>query len=208
MSSPITLAIIGITCVISFLSFENRGLFERLKHAPYLEKRNNEYYRLLSSGFVHGSWAHLLINMYVLYEFGGTIEQRFNLDFEMMGNLFYVLFYVITIAAANISTFVKHQNHPGFGSIGASGAVSGIIFAYVLFYPLRGIGFIFIPGLNIPAIILGIGYLIYSAWASKKGRDHIDHDAHYYGALFGMLFCIALRPANFTEFLQQIMSVL
>lgn len=209
----ITLLIIIVTSIVSYFAgltpqdkIARQGVFDQLKHYPIAEKRNKEYYRFLSSGFVHGSWMHLIFNMYVLYEFGQTVENIFVEVFGSFGRIGYLLMYLAAIVVADIPSFLKHQNNPGFASIGASGAVSAVLFIYIMFYPWAGLTFIFFPFFAFPAIVLGIGYLIYSSWASKRGRDNIDHSAHFAGAIFGIVFIVMTYPQIIGQFLNSIKS--
>ncbi len=173
-------------------------------HYPYQEVRDKSYYRFISSGFVHGSWLHLGINMFVLWSFGEYIEKVYVAFFgDMMGRVLYIAMYLATIVFADIPTFLKHRNNPGYRSLGASGAVSGIVFISILLSPWSLIYVYFIP---VPGIVAGVAYLIYSSWASKNSQDLIDHDAHFYGALFGMLFTIALKPALFSNFIDRLVN--
>ena len=206
MSLSITLVIVVISGIISYQGFNNRSFFDRLKHYPVAEEKSKEYYRMLTSGFLHGSWMHLIINMYVLLQFGEIIEYRFVDLFGNMGRIIYVLFYLTAIIIADIPTYLKHKDNPSFSSIGASGAVSAVVFAFIMYYPLQGLTFIFFPFFAIPAIILGIGYLIYSSWASEKGRDNLDHLAHFTGAVYGVLFAIVSNPSIIQSFADQIMG--
>jgi len=206
MSLSITLVIVVISGIISYQGFNNRSFFDRLKHYPVAEEKSKEYYRMLTSGFLHGSWMHLIINMYVLLQFGEIIEYRFVDLFGNMGRIIYVLFYLTAIIIADIPTYLKHKDNPSFSSIGASGAVSAVVFAFIMYYPLQGLTFIFFPFFAIPAIILGIGYLIYSSWASEKGRDNLDHLAHFTGAVYGVLFAIVSNPSILQSFADQIMG--
>ena len=201
----LTLIIVIITGIISYRSFENRNLFNKLKHHPYSENKNKEYHRFITSGFVHGSWMHLGINMFVLWQFGEIVEKVFMISFgEVMGRLNFLLLYFLTIIFADIPTFIKHKDNPHYSAVGASGGVSGILFVYILFAPWEKLWlYAVIP---IPGIIAGIAYLIYSSWASKQGGGRIDHDAHLYGAIFGFLFAIVLRPSFFTSFIEKLLN--
>jgi len=199
----ITLALIVITGLISYQAFNNPQMAYKLRHAPYIEARNKEYYRFLTSGFVHGNWMHLIINMFVLYQFGNVVEERFTLIFgDLMGRINYLLLYLLTIIFADIPTFVKHRNNPAYAAVGASGAISGILFVYVIFQPWSLLLLFFI--IPIPAIVAAVLYLVYSSWASRKGQDMIDHDAHFFGAVFGFLFAIVLKPSFFTDFIERL----
>ena len=201
----LTIIIVIITGLISYQSFENSNLLNKLKHYPYTEARHKEYHRFLTSGFVHGSWMHLGINMFVLWQFGEIVESIFMQTFgDVMGRINYLLLYFLTIIFADIPTFIKHKDNPHFSSVGASGGVSGILFVYILFAPWQKLWLYGV--LPIPGIVAGIAYLIYSTWASKKGGGRIDHDAHMYGAIFGFLFAIVLRPSFFTNFIERLIA--
>lgn len=206
MNITITLIIVVVTCVVSYFSFQNRTLFDQLKHYPVIEAQEKQFYRLLSSGFVHGSMMHLAINMYVLYTFGTQVENVFVQIFGSMGKLLYLVMYLLTIFAADIPSYFKHKNNPSFASIGASGAVSGIVFIYIMFFPWAGLTIFPLFFLSIPAFILGILYLVYSSWASTNRSDGIDHSAHFYGAVFGVLFMVVIRPQTLPYFIDQLMS--
>lgn len=199
----ITLILIIVTGLISYQAFERPGMLQALQHHPFTEENNKEYYRLLTAGFVHGSWMHLLINMFVLYQFGVFVEYEFiELFGETMGRINYLALYLLTIVAANIPTFFMHRGSPYFASVGASGAISGILFVFVLFNPWSTLLLFFI--LPIPAIVAAVLYLVYSSWASKNQSDRIDHAAHFYGALFGMLFALVLKPSLLGFFLDRL----
>lgn len=196
----ITLILVIISCIISIMCFNNRGLMDALKHHPYVEARHGQYYRWVTSGFVHGDFIHLGINMFVFYQFGQAIEYYYIGYFGQIGGRFLYLFsYLLIIVMANIRTYYKNINNPYFASVGASGGVSGILFIYILLYPWSMLGlYAIIP---VPAIIFGGLYLWYSTWAAKNQQGNIDHDAHFYGAVAGVLIAIVSRPAIFSEFL-------
>ncbi len=201
----LTLIIVIITALISYNAFQDRGKFVNLMHSPYQEKKSNQYYRMLTSGFLHGGMEHLLINMFVLYMFGELIERNFLVIFgEMMGRLNFLLLYLLGIIFANIPTFILHKDNPSFSSVGASGAVSALVFVFILFYPWQMLYlFLVIP---CPAIIAGVLYLVYSSYAAKKGTDKIDHVAHFAGAVFGLIFTVILKPELFTNFLNKLVN--
>ena len=201
----ITLVIVIITALISIQGFNNQGIVERLKHSPYAETRNKEWYRLITSGFVHGGWLHLIINMFVLFEFGRLIEMHFVVFFGQTGRFIYLVMYLLAIAAGDLPSLLKHKDNPGYGSIGASGAVSAIVFIYIILYPWH---MLYLYGiLPIPAILGGIAYLAYSSWASKKQTSRIDHLAHFYGAVFGVVFIFALKPSLVVEFFKKLIDI-
>lgn len=201
----ITVLLIIITCIISYYAQPRTANFIQLQHSPFVETRNKQYYRMLTSGFVHGGWVHLFINMFVLYDFGQTVENQFIIYFgETMGRLNYLLLYLVTIVVANCGTLIKHRDNPQFASVGASGAVSGILFVYIIFYPWNLLLIMFI--IPCPAILASILFLVYSSWAAKNSQDFIDHDAHFYGAVFGFIFAVALKPSFFNLFLHNLIS--
>jgi membrane associated rhomboid family serine protease len=201
----INLLIIGFTCIVSFLCFNNRDLFLKLQHWPYQEARKGEYYRWLTSGFVHGDYMHLIFNMFTLYFFGSNVEAAFTELFPGMGELAYAIFYLVAIVAASSGTFVKNRDNPGFASIGASGAVSAILFAAILLNPLSKIYLYFIP-IGIPGFLFGPIYLWYCTYAARKGGDNVDHLAHFFGAVFGFFFPLVFYPELFMRFVHMIQA--
>lgn len=204
----ITYIIIAITALISFLAFSNRSLFDKLLFDPYRINHLRQYYRFFTHGLVHADWIHLGINMFVLLSFGRMVEDVFIQIFGAgKGMYFFVLLYVGGLLLSATPSFGKHKNNAWYTAVGASGAVSAIVFASILISPLSGIRFIFIP-FDIPAFIFGLLYLGYSAYMSRKGHDNIGHDAHFYGALYGLLYTILIKPALLTGFINQISSYL
>lgn len=201
----------GLTILVSVLCFNNRELFEKLKHSPYQEQNHGEYYRLITSGFVHGSWIHLGVNMYVFYSFGRFTEAAISGYYSVFdayafsstfAPLIYLALYLLTIVIANLPTMLKHKDNPYYGAIGASGAVSGATFCYILYLPWEKIYLYGIIGIY--SILAGIAFLAYSQYAAKKGGDNIDHSAHFYGALAMPIMLIALRPGLIGHFLEML----
>lgn len=205
MGLSVTLVLIIVTALISIQAFSRHDMIHRLKHHPYSEVRNGEWYRLLTSGFVHGGWIHLLVNMFVLYFFGEYIERVFTGFWgDTTGRILFVVMYLLAIMAGDLPSLIRHRDNPGYASIGASGAVSAIVFIFILLNPWDMLYlYAIIP---IPAIIAGIAYLWYSSWASRNRHDGIDHQAHFYGALFGVLFMIVLKPELIGHFLRSVAS--
>jgi len=198
----ITLVIIIFTCLVSFMAWNNRSLFDKLIFNPYSVYHRKEYFRLFSSGLLHADMTHLFINMFVLYSFGRVIEQVYE-KYMPLGLSMYIIFYVVSIAAANLKTLFDHKNNMWYNAVGASGAVSAVVFAFVLFAPLEKIYFFDL--LPIPAFLYGFLYLGYSQYMAKKGQDNIGHDAHFYGAVFGFLFTGLLKPVLFVLFVDKIL---
>lgn len=201
----VTLLLVVVTALISYSAFQRPDLRLRLMHAPYLENQRKEYYRFLTAGFVHGNWLHLIINMFVFYDFGQLVETQFTYYFgDLLGRINFLMLYLLGISFANMPTFFKHRHNASFASVGASGAVSAILFAYIIFNPWSTLLLFFI--LPVPAILAAVLYLVYSSWAGRQSRDHIDHDAHFYGAVFGFLFTVAIKPAFFALFIRRLVE--
>lgn len=199
----ITLAILIVTGLISYQALNNANVLNALKHHPYSEHHKKEYYRLLSSGFVHGNMGHLLINAFVLYMFGTTIEGAFNaLYTDTLGSMYYIFFYLSAIVVSDLPTHFKYKDNYAYAAVGASGATSALVMVYCLLSPWSW--FIYPP---VPAIIFAAGYIYYSHWADKKqSRDGIGHSAHLYGALYGILFIVLTRPSSFKIFISRLMQ--
>ncbi len=200
MSPTLLLVILNIGA--SLYAWNNQDIYRKWMMTPYLVNRENQYYRFISSGFIHGDWMHLLFNMIALYSFGGNLEQHlFNYTGANYQIYFYAL-YSIALIISDIPTYLKYKNTPGYNSLGASGAVSAVIFACIVFDPLSTLYlFLAIP---IKGFIFGFIYLIYSYSLSKRGGDGINHDAHFYGAAVGILFVTILFPSAIPEFFRQI----
>jgi len=154
-----------------------------------------EGWRFFSYSLVHSGWLHLLINIYVLYSFGKIVEQMLVIHFETKGELYYLLLYVGGVLFSTLFDFKKHKHDPYYNAVGASGAVSAVVFASILLFP-SGSLFIFPIPFAIPSWIFGILYLIYSAYMGRKGVDNIGHNAHFWGAVFGIVFIIILIPTT------------
>lgn len=195
-----TLIIIVITALISLAAFNNDSLTQKLILWPRMMDKPEEYYRLLTSGFIHADMMHLIFNMITLYFFGEYVEQLF----MMVGirhEMFLVL-YLTAIVASSLPSYLKQKDNFYYRSLGASGGVAAVLFAFIFFAPWQTISFWFIP---IPGILAGVGYLAYSAYMAKRGGDYINHDAHFAGAVYGFLFLIAFEPNHGLTFLSQLL---
>ena len=201
----ITYIIIGITVAVSFFAWDKKSLLDKLMMNPYRISGQNEYYRFITSGFVHVNHMHLLMNMFSFYFFGLSVERVFkNLFGVSMGGVYFIALYFIALIVSDLPTYLKFRKNPGYNSLGASGAVSAVIFAFIIFRPLDLIC-VFIA-LCLPGFILGVAYILYSYFQGKKSQDNINHDAHLYGALFGLIFCIIVYPASIPGFIEQVRS--
>lgn len=200
----ITLMLTIITGLVSFMGFNNPEIVMRLSHYPYEIERKKEYYRFLTSGFVHANWPHLLFNGLALYTFGLHVEHEYIYIFgPEMGKIYYLIMYLTTIVVAGIHDFLQHRNNPGYYAVGASGGVSGILFASILFGPWNTIYVYFFP---IWAIVAGVLYLAYSWYAARNNNDHIGHNAHFYGGIFGFVFTVLIAPFVLSSFLSQVLA--
>ncbi len=198
----ITFIIILVTCIASYKAFNDPIFKEKLLFSPYAVAKVGEYHRFVSSGFLHADWMHLIFNMFVLFNFGPAVESYYQGEFGIWANLLYLVLYFGSMIMADLATYYKHKDHSYYRSLGASGAVSGVLLAFILFNPLAPLQFIFLPGIDIPAIILGVGYLLYSFYAAQNVQDKINHDAHFYGAVFGFLFTLAISPGLGMKFIK------
>lgn len=196
--SQITILIILITAFASIYGFYNANFFWKLSLNPYSIKERNQWYRFISSGFLHGDWMHLLVNMLVLYSFGSNVEYYYHAVFGNAASGLFILLYLSSIVASAMQSFYRHQNDPSYNSIGASGATSAIMFVSILFNPYATIYVYFIP---IPGILAGILFLFYSSYMDKKGGDLINHNAHYWGAVYGIVFTLVFKPSLFMYFI-------
>ncbi len=201
MQGPITLLLIGITALVSWMAFNNRALADRLILWPPAIDRHKQYDRLVTYGFLHADFAHLLFNMITLFFFGRMIE---TLMLKITGHWWvYLLFYLSALVVSILPSYLKNQKNPNYLSLGASGAVSAVLFAFILVSPWSLIFVFFIPA---PAILYGVFYVGYSIWMDKKGGDRINHSAHLAGAAFGVLFMLCMEPRVLQVFLGQLMN--
>lgn len=201
-----TYVIIAITAVVSLIAFNRADIFDKLKFNAYLIHKKREWHRFLSYGLIHADLMHLLINMFVLYSFGLIVEAYFEHYFGPRALVYYLLLYVGGIAFSTLYDFGKHKNDPYYNAIGASGAVSSVVFSSIILYPGGKIFLFFIP-IGIPAPIFGILYLLFSAYMAKKAKDNIGHNAHFYGALFGIVFTLLIDLNIARNFFEQLMAI-
>ena len=193
-----------IVFVVSVIGFDKYHIIEKYKHSPYRVFHYHEYYRLVTSGFLHGNWMHLLVNLFVFWQFGSIVENNifYPLFGKLMGGFLYLMLILLSIVAGNIPSLLKYKDNPAYGSIGLSGAVSAVLFSYLLINPWGVLYLYFV--IPVYTVVMAVLYLIYSQWASRHFRDNIDHMAHFYGALFGFFYTIAVYPGIFKFFLKQL----
>jgi membrane associated rhomboid family serine protease len=186
----ITLTIIIVTGLITLTGFRNGKVVDELIFWPPAISQKHQYYRFITCGLIHADYMHLIFNMLTLYFFGTFMEAHYQGELGLQ-KWYYLALYLGALVISNIPTYLKHRNDYNYRSLGASGAVSAVLFAFILLYPWQRIIVLVFP---VPAIVYGALFLVYSAYMSRKGGDNVNHDAHFYGALFGILFTIAVRP--------------
>jgi membrane associated rhomboid family serine protease len=201
-----TLYIIVLTSIISAIAFSNQELFYKFQFNAYQIKYHKQYHRFITHGFIHADWIHLLMNMFVLFFFGSAVEEYFAFLFQEKGFFYFILLYVGGILFAALPSYKRHQEHSYYNSVGASGAVSAIVFSSVVFDPVRSICLYGV--LCFPGILWAIAYLVYSYYKSKQENDFINHDAHFWGAVFGALFTIVLKPVLLLHFISRILDLI
>jgi membrane associated rhomboid family serine protease len=200
------LSIIVITSLISIMAFYNPDLMNRLQFNAYSIKHNRQGYRFLTYGLVHAGWAHLAINMFVLWSFGRIVYAFYLYHFGNLGILYFLLLYVGGIMFSVLFDYGRHKDHDWYNAVGASGAVSAVVFASIILYPSGGVYLFFIP-IEIPSPVFGILYLVYSAYMARRGRDNIGHDAHFWGAIYGVVLTIAFKPELFLLFWEEVINI-
>ena len=202
--------IIIITVAVSLSANGKPELYSKLLFNPYQVHHGKEWYRIFTHALIHdrSNIFHLGFNMYVLYSFGNIAETILVTSLGTLGIVYYVIIYVGGIVAASIPSMLKHKDNYGYCSVGASGAVSAVLFTTIAFMPFTGgIGIMFIP-LDIPPLIFGVLYIAYEMYMGKRGGTNIAHDAHIGGAVFGFLFTLIFVPNAFTNFLSQVLGVI
>lgn len=197
---------IGLTALVSYIAFNNNELAGKLQFNAAQIVHRKEYYRLVSHAFIHANWSHLIVNMLVLYFFGRNIEAYFAYYFGNKATAYFLLLYFGGILASNALALIKHKNNYYYNAVGASGAVSAVLFATIFFQPWEPL-YLFAV-LPIPGILFAIAYLFYSYQMGKKSNDNVAHDAHFLGAVFGFVFPILLRPNLFDRFIDNLFSFL
>jgi membrane associated rhomboid family serine protease len=205
-SNSLSFILMAITVAISLLAWQKPSYLDAMTMSPYRIDKKQEYWRFLTSGFIHADFTHLFFNLFSFYFFGTQLEYIFSVIFPGIGGYVYVLFYLLAILVSDLPTYFKQRNNVYFNSLGASGAVSAVIFAGIMFFPTEKIYLFGVVG--IPGFIYAGLFTWYSIAMDRKGRDYVNHSAHLYGGLFGVLFITLLRPSTWIDFIQQIMSML
>lgn len=205
IGSPITALLIAANLYFSVQAFNNYSIKEKMLFRPAIMGDTNQWYRFISSGFIHADWMHLAFNMLALLSFGSYVEQVFEIEFSGgLGSLVYLALYFACKVLSSTPTYFKQKHNYAYAALGASGAVSGIVYASILLNPLGQIGMIFLPGIYFPAWIFGFVYLAFSSYMAKKQIDNIGHDAHFWGAVSGFVLTGLLNPDFFVIFFNKI----
>ena len=196
LASPASFAILALTTAVSALGlFVSPRIIERNLLRPYYLVRDKRYDTLITKGFVHADMSHLFFNMLTLYFFGPYLEGT-------IGTPKFVALYFLGLLVASLGTFVRRRRDMQYASLGASGAISSMLFAFIVYYPMVNIYVFF--AIPIPAFLYAVLYLAYSFWAAKNARDNVNHDAHFDGALFGLIFVLVTEPGAWINGLQRL----
>ncbi len=196
--NPVPLSILAVTVVISILAFKHKHLMQKWLLTPYNISRSGSYRTFITSGFIHADYQHLFFNMFTFYFFAFPLE-------EIMGPVKFTILYFASMIIASIPTYLKNKDNPRYASLGASGAVSGVVFGYILYEPLSRIYIMFIP-IGIPAFIYAFLYLAYCFYSARRQSDNINHSAHFWGSLTGFIITVAFNPDVINRFIERIQS--
>ena len=197
MSAALIIFVATIAASLAGL-YGNRQIIERSVFRPYDFRRGRGYATPIASGFVHADLPHLLFNMLTFYFFAFPLERQ-------IGSFRFAALYFMALIVSDVGTYLKHRNDPMYGSLGASGAISAVLFAAIVYFPWMELFIIPIP-LPIPAPLFAVAYVAYSWWSARQARGRINHDAHLGGALFGLLFVLLTDPGAFSRALDWAMG--
>lgn len=187
MTLSVTIILIGVTSIISLIAlYGNEKVYEVGMLRPYRTVRKNTWYEVITSGFLHGSLSHLLVNMFVLFFFGSVMEQ-------VLGSMHFLGLYFSGLAFSSIPSLALHRGNPNYATIGASGAVEAVLFSYIFVFPTEKLILLLLP-IPIPAWLFGIAFLAYSIYSGQKGSMKINHEAHIAGAIWGILYLLIFVP--------------
>jgi membrane associated rhomboid family serine protease len=195
---PYTFSIIAITVLISFFAFNNEETKGKLLFYPFGMQSPGEYYRFISHGFIHADYIHLIFNMFTLYSFGRVAE------YALFTKPQYIIFYLSALVASSLFDFIKNKTNPHYAALGASGAVSAVVFSTIIFNPWEK-GVALFGVIALPNIVFAAAYLFYCYYMNKKGHDNIGHSAHMWGSIYGFVFTGIIHPDLMAGFFKQLM---
>lgn len=197
-NSIVALTIFLSTIAISaYTMYKNHSLLYKMMFSPYEAKHNGRWHTLITSGFVHADLTHLIFNMLTFYFFAFKLE-------AVVGPFSFLIIYFGSMVLADIGSIIKHKDNPNYRSLGASGAISGVVFSTILYFPTSKMMIMPIP-VPIPAVVFGGLYLAWCYFAAKQANDNINHSAHFIGALAGIALTIVLEPNIIPYFLDAIL---
>lgn len=196
------LIVLIVIVLISMAAFSSPALMARFQLNPWSVVHRKEYVRVLSHAFLHVDWMHLLINVFVLFSFSRAVVFYFSYYLPGNADVLYLVLFLTAIPMSALFSVVKHRNNPNYNAVGASGAVSAVVFASIFFDPYNPV--LLFAVLPIPGIIFGVLYLVYSAYMGRKQIDNIGHDAHFFGAVYGLIFPILYEPKLLLRFIEQL----
>jgi membrane associated rhomboid family serine protease len=206
----ITYTFLVIIVVFSLYCFYDKGAMSKYLFHPYSINHNGEHYRFLTHAFIHGDYIHLLFNCLALYSFGLVLEEGFfgnERYFDpKIGKLYYIILFTGGIYAASITEYYRNRENAAYSSLGASGAISSIIFCFIMISPMSKIAFFFIPmrGWIFGVLLLGVSYYLIRRKRTTDYSDNISHESHFWGALFGVVFTVIIKPSLLLEFIDKI----
>lgn len=189
--TPVASIIFIFTIITSLYAFNDHQLYGKFMLHPYTVSKGKNLYTFITSGLIHADYMHLFFNMFTFLFFAFSLER-------MMGHWQFGLLYLVSLILSDIPSVIKHKHHFWYNSLGASGAISAVLFSYILFEPLTTIGVMFIP---MPALVFAVLYLVYSWYMAKNAKDNIGHDAHFFGAITGLIFTVIFVPGIVQHFL-------
>jgi membrane associated rhomboid family serine protease len=196
--TPVASIIFIFTLVTSIYAFNDHTVYGKFMLHPYSVYRKSKIYTVITSGMIHADWMHLIFNMMTFFFFAFQLE-------ALIGHWQFAVIYILSMVLGDIPSILKHKDDFWYNSLGASGAISGVLFSYILFFPLSKIYLFFIP-IGIPAVLFGVLYLVYCAYASRQSRDNINHDAHFFGAITGIVITILIVPGIIQHFLNTLIG--
>ncbi|MEI7422046.1 MAG: rhomboid family intramembrane serine protease [Prolixibacteraceae bacterium] len=202
--ASITIMLVVIISLTSILAFSNREVIKQFEFNAFKIYHKKQYHRLLSHVLVHANWEHLLVNMIVLWSFGGVVEHYYEMYFGGYSTYYYLILFVGSAIFSSLWALIKQRNNVYYSAVGASGAVSAVLFSAIFFNPWENIYFFGV--LPMPGIIFGLLYLYYSFYMSRKKLDNIGHDAHFLGAVIGFCMPMIIRPSLFWDFVNLLFS--